>query len=240
MRKLIISLLVLLGVNMFAWQVKAIDLPVPHLDENDPIVVKAKETFEIAKKAGYDDAVAESKVLSMKNKLEKLERDYSEKSGFDRSYEEQQIPLVKAEIAKLETARKPIHKKAVELQKIADEARAYTFVAFYDRSTQTLVPGTKIELCKSGLVNTLEFVREKLGDELANKYYLAKGQKNDLILQSDFDSVTVIELVPRTSLKRGQVAPTGEKLAYSVSGVGLLVVLLALLVKISRKSSKIA
>lgn len=79
MRKLIISLLVLLGVNMFAWQVKAIDLPAPHLDENDPIVVKAKETFEIAKKAGYDDAVAESKVLSMKNKLEKLERDYSEK-----------------------------------------------------------------------------------------------------------------------------------------------------------------
>lgn len=217
--------------SLFLQAVRAFELPVPRYALEDPLVKKAEETFQAAKKAAYDVAVIEGEITSLISRIEKLEREAKEKANFDHSYEDSEIKKIKAEISRLEKSSKPFKEKAKALQKIADQANVYTFVAFYDTAKKVLIPKEKVFLCRSGKVDVMELAKQKLGKEVVARYQLADNEETYKFLESDVHTVTVISLAPRHMVKVGQVAPTGEaKSEFSTALVSLGLIMATLLV----------
>lgn len=226
MRKYLLSLTAcLLSLSLFVRVSASLELPVPDSEHNNPIVQRALETFEAAKAADYDDAVYRSKINSLVRSLDELKQDFSK--TLDPVYKKNEIQRLEAEINALEAERKPYRKKAEELRNIANEANAYAFVAFYDVEKKTFVPGTKVELCRSGRYDTWALVTQHLGEKLASKYRLADSESANILLENDVNKVVAICLTlnPVRIIKRGQVAPTGEKknnAKYAVFAVSML------------------
>lgn len=233
MRKCLLSLVAcLLSLSLFVRVSASLELPVPDSERNNPTVQRALETFEAAKAADYDDAIYRSKINSLVRSLDELKQDFSK--TLDPVYKKNEINRLEAAISALEAERKPYRKKAEELRNIANEANAYAFIAFYDVEKKAYVPGTKVELCHSGRYDTWALVTQHLGDKLASKYRLADSESASILLESDVNKVVAICLTlnPVRVIKRGQVAPTGEKnngasytvLALSVLATGALLV----------------
>lgn len=212
MRKYLLSLTAcLLSLSLFVRVSASLELPVPDSEHNNPAVQRALETFEAAKAADYNDAVYRSKINSLVSRLEELKQDFSK--TLDPVYKKNEIKRLESAINALKEEREPYRKKAEELRNIANEANVYAFIAFYDVDKKTYVPGTKVELCRSGRYDTWALVTQHLGEKLANKYRLADSESTSILLENDVNKVVAICLTlnPVRIIKKGQVAPTGEQ-----------------------------